>query len=37
MSGSDYFSLLDAVATINVPIASNNDVNLVETRTEHFA
>ena len=32
-----FFPFLDAVATIDVPTASNNDVNLVETRTEHFA
>ena len=35
MGGSDDY--LDAVATVEVLIAINNDVELIETRTVHFA
>ena len=31
------FTCLDAVATVDVLTASNNDVNFVETQTVHFA
>ena len=31
------FTYLDAVATVDVLTASNNDVNFVETQTVHFA
>ena len=37
MGGFDHFYFLDAVATVDVLTASNNDVNLVETQTVHFA
>ena len=34
----DMVTFLDALATVDVPVpASNNDVDLVETRTVHFA
>ena len=35
--GTDYCYLMDAVATEDVHSVTNNDVKLVETRTEHFA
>ena len=31
------FTLLDAIATVDVLAASSNDVNFVETQTVHFA
>ena len=37
MGGSENFHFLDAVATVDVLTASNNDVNFVETQTVHFA
>ena len=45
MGGSDLYSfgcnsdftLLDAIATVDVLAASSNDVNFVETQTVHFA
>ena len=36
MGGSENFHFLDAVATVDVLTASNNDVNFVETQTVHF-
>ena len=37
MSGSDVATFLDAVATVDVLMANNNDVKLIETRNVHFA
>ena len=37
MGGSDIATFLDAVATVDVITANNNDVKLIETRNVHFA
>ena len=37
MSVNDHFYFLDAVVTVDVLTASNNDVNFVETQTVHFS
>ena len=36
MGVNDHFYFLDAVVTVDVLTASNNDVNFVETQTVHF-
>ena len=37
MGGSNYCYLFNAVATVDVFTASNNDINFVETQAVHFA
>ena len=37
MGGSDIVTFLNAVTTVDVLTASNNDVNFVETQTGRFA
>ena len=37
MGGSDHCCFFNGVATKDVIVASNNDVNFVETQTVHFA
>ena len=37
MDESDHCYFFNAVATVDVLTASNNDVNFVETQTVHFA
>ena len=37
MGGNDHCYFLEAVATVVIPTASNNDVKLGEARAVHFA
>ena len=37
MGGSNYCYFFNAVATVDVFTASNNDINFVETQAVHFA
>ena len=37
MAGSDHYYFFNAVTTVDVLTASNNDVNSVETQSVHLA